>query len=321
MATKKLKNFKNNLPYAVIRVGTKCNANCLFCNIPSESFSLAVEVPISRIKKEIRDLSDKNKNIRISLSGGEPTVREDLPKIIEFAKRNGVRVVEIQTNALLSGNIDYARKLKKAGLDKAFVSFHSQIPRTQNFLLKKKGAYEKCLQGIRNLLGVGIEVNLNPVITTKNYKSLPGYIDFVKKKIPGITSISLSVVQPRGRARDNKKIVPRYKHLDPYVKSALGIGEKLGIIINNPYCGLPLCIGEWWQHLDRCVEFSENYIKIKQNITSKNNRSDKVKSETCLLCDLEKFCNGVWREYAQLYSLKDMKPVSLPKNALKLYYL
>src|SRR4030042_6439061 len=204
----KVRDPRENLPYLIVRLGTRCNASCHFCNVPTENFPLAGELSGSQIKKEIKTLIGGKKGIKISLSGGEPTVRKDLPEIIRFAARNGAKVVEIQTNAIVLDDALYVKKLKKSGLDKAFVSFHSHIPRIQNLMLNRRGVYERCLEGIKNLLQEGVEVNLNPVVTTKNYKSLPDYIRFVKKHLPGIYSISLSVVQPRGRAWKNRKLVP-----------------------------------------------------------------------------------------------------------------
>ena len=84
-----------------------------FCNVPSESYNLPKERDINSIKKEISDLTEKYSDVAISISGGEPTLRKDLPEIIRFAKQQGVRVVELQTNAILLIREGYVRLLKK----------------------------------------------------------------------------------------------------------------------------------------------------------------------------------------------------------------
>jgi MoaA/NifB/PqqE/SkfB family radical SAM enzyme len=310
-----MKKGKGILPFVVIRLGAKCNAKCLFCNVPSESYNLPDIVSTEEIKKEIVDLSNKQKNMRISISGGEPTINKDLPEIIEFAKRSGIKTVEIQTNAILLRDKNLVKTLKKAGLDKAFVSFHSAVPRIHDYLTGRKGAFENCLIGIKNLLAEKIIVDLNPVVTVRGYEELPGYIRFVKKEIPEVKRISLSVIQPRGRAWDNRNLVPRYGQISPYVEKALKLGKQRGINIFNPYCGLPLCIGGWWKYLGNCLEFTEKHLEYNQlNFVQRNVcPSDyKIKSRQCLVCDLEKFCNGVWKEYAIIYSLSDLKPIILP---------
>ena len=272
------------------------------------------QVPLKEIKREIKRLVKSGKHKRISLSGGEPTIRKDLCKVVETVKQYGAGIIEIQTNAIELKDKKIVQALKKSGLNKVFVGLHSHIPRIHDSLLMRNNAFSDCLEGIKNAINANLEVILNPVITKKNYKQLPDFIKFVSREIFGVSSISLSVVQPRGRARENIYLVPRYKLLDPYVKEALKLGKENNIVINNPYCGLPLCIGGWSQNLDQCVEFSENFTKIKnKSITGSSILPyvEKIKPESCLLCSLFDYCNGVWREYAELYPLTDLKPVKL----------
>jgi hypothetical protein len=93
------------------------------------------------------------------------------------------------------------------------------------------------------------------------------------------------------------------------VSRALRLGEKFDIIINNPFCGLPLCIGNWHKRLERCVEYSENLLKQNCGAQKKAHGYGKVKAFFCHTCALGMFCNGVWKEYAQLYSFSDLKPI------------
>lgn len=300
------KDLKQNLPYHLIRLSTKCNAHCLFCNVPAESVELACDYSVSEIKKQILKLARASQKIKLSFSGGEPTLRKDLEELISFASKNSAKEVEIQTNAILLSDVNYVDRLKTAGLTKAFVGLHSHLPVIHDRLVGVTGAFGKCRQGIKNLLASNIEVILNPVITTKNFKQLPTFIKYIHQEFPGIRYISLSVVQPRGRAAGNKKIVPSYGQISPYVKKALKLGKNLDLIINNPFCGLPFCQGGWDKYLDRCVEYCENQLKPKKE---RGKHRAKIKPPQCQRCKFNLFCNGVWPEYAALYSLKNLKPI------------
>lgn len=311
-------NLEENLPYSILRLGLACNANCLFCNVPPESY-LMEEISTQEGKRKISCFISSDKKIRLDVTGGEPTIRKDLIDLIKYASKKGIKVVQIQTNAILLSNKEYTKNLKVAGLNKVFVSLHSSIPEIHDYLVGLSGAFKKCIKGIENSLALDIEVILNPVITTQNYECLPDYIKFIKRNFPLIKSISLSVVQPRGRAWANRYLVPRFRIIDPYIKEALRLGNKYKLIINNPYCGVPLCIGGWYRYLEQCVEYCENLLGIKQGIKNDYFNYDKVKGINCSRCDLNNFCNGVWKEYAMLYPLSDLKPIRKDNGKFRLY--
>ena len=150
------------------------------------------------------------------------------------------------------------------------MSFHSHIPAQHDHALGIKNSFEKCVKGIKKLLEAKIIVTLNPVVTTETYRRLPEYLRFVRKEFPKIKYISLSIVQPNGRAWTNKNIVPRYGAISPYVKKALSLGKKLNFTIMNPYCGLPLCIGDWWKYPIQCMEISEKSFADHQKQDNRN---------------------------------------------------
>lgn len=220
MTKNKENNLQQSLPYSLLRIGLACNAKCLFCNVPPELYS-SEELSTNEVKREIERLILSNKDVRLDITGGEPTTRKDLLEIVRHASNNGVKTIQVQTNGILLADKNYVRSLKAAGLNKIFVGFHSQAPEVHDYLVGVNGAFARCIKGVKNSLALGIEVILNPVITIKNYKGLPGYIRFIKRNFPEIKSISLSVIQPRGRAWVNRDLVPRYRTLNPYIKKRL----------------------------------------------------------------------------------------------------
>lgn len=300
---------ETNLPYKIVRLGLACNLDCSFCNVPQDSFSYP-ELTTAKVKEEIKGLLQGQSRVRLDISGGEPTQRNDLATIVKYAVDLGAETIQIQTNGIALVDKKLTQKLVYSGVNKFFVALHSFDPVVHDLLVGKRGTFLKTVKGIRNVLRLGAEVILNPVITSKNYKNIFRYIEFVKNNFPQIKFISLSVVQPRGRAWENKKLIPCYKKISSHVSKALSLGEKYGVIINNPYCGLPFCIGGWYNYLDRCVEYIEN--KAKKIEADKN--PDKIKAKQCFFCDLNQYCNGVWREYAQIYSLEDLRPLKKTEN-------
>jgi MoaA/NifB/PqqE/SkfB family radical SAM enzyme len=240
---------------------------------------------------------------RMDISGGEPTLRRDLPDIIRYARAAGISTVELQTNAVLLRDKERTQALKDAGLTHAFVGLHSHIPKIHDFLVKSEGAFEACVEGTRNLVACGVATTVNPVLTTANFKHVVEFMRYVHDELPGVRAVSLSAVQPHGRARDYPSLMPRYGELSPYVERAVEEGERLGLFVNNPYCGLPLCIGGWHRRLDRCVEPSEAALGHPPG------DGKKFHPEPCGPCSLKDRCGGVWLEYPGIHPVEDLRPI------------
>lgn len=307
--------IEGGFPYHLLHVGRACNVACMFCNMPSESGLYPVSLNLKEIKTIADDIFRKNPYPKISIVGGEPTIRNDLPGIIRYLRGSGAKTIEIQTNAVLLADKNMVKVLKRAGLDKAFVSFHSHIPRIHDLLIMKKGGFEKCMRGIKNLCDHNIEVILNPVINALTYRDIPEYIAFVHKHFPAVRCISLSVVQPNHRTLKNKKLIPRYGVISPFIEKALDLADEYGIVVKNPSCGVPLCIGGWHKRPERCLDYNENNVRKKDVQASHPSQAQsKIKPVSCKKCAMNALCNGVWREYAGLYPLTDLIPISHGKK-------
>ena len=306
------KKFAHNL----LRIGLACNEKCIFCNVPPEKYNYQDLISANQARRLIKKFVSSFPGEKLIITGGEPTIREDLVELIAYAKKNKIPFVEIQSNSLLLDNEIYVQKLKAAGLDAVFVSLHSASAKIHDKLVGVKGAFERTCRGIKNLLNNDIITSLNIVVNCENYKELPKFIQFVISNFSGVREVSLSVVQPRGRAYKNKKIVPRYNLISPYIKKAIVLAKKNNLLILNPYCGVPLCVGDWYKYLKNCMEYNEKFINDGQQAKIwPPSFFKKIKTPSCALCDLNKFCNGVWEEYADIYPLSDLKPIKL-KNKL-----
>lgn len=76
----------------------KCNAKCTMCFYAEDMDKKEKDLTFDEIKKLSESAGEFN---RLWLSGGEPTLREDLPQIIEmFYKNNKVKDVNMPTNGL-----------------------------------------------------------------------------------------------------------------------------------------------------------------------------------------------------------------------------
>ena len=78
----------------------------------------------------IRDRS-RGGPYNIQLSGGEPTMRDDLPEIVRLGRERGFSFFQLNTNGLrLASEKGYAEELRAAGVSCAFLQFDGLRPGT-----------------------------------------------------------------------------------------------------------------------------------------------------------------------------------------------
>ena len=284
----------NHSTKGLLRLTMACNEKCSFCNVPMEEYSVLTPSK-EAIHQQLEEFIESGAQT-LTISGGEPTLlRHRLLDVVRTARQRGVPFVELQSNAILIDE-QYAVELATAGVTSAFISLLSERADLHDELTDYPGAFERCIFGIRALLQVGIHVTLNPVIARQTQDRLISYIHFVGTKLEGIRFISLSAVQPHGRARDNLDLLPDYKQLAQTVPQAIAVAKEYGIEVLNPYCGLPVCIG-WNDQLDYCVEVVEALDKERHSIFNISNQGDKSKGAVCQWCVYRSKCGGAWHAY------------------------
>jgi hypothetical protein len=90
-----------------------------------------------------------------------------------------------------------------------------------------------------------------------------------------------------------------YKFINDNLKWILDYTYRLGFIINNPYCWLPVCVLWWSKYNNNCIEVIEWKTLIEKWI--KRRDTNKVYLEKCKKCTYKWLCSGVWKEYKKLY--------------------
>lgn len=293
---------------ANLRLGLECNEDCLFCTVANDNeFDMAT----NEVKKTILRLS-KGGIRRLTLTGGEPTLRKDLLELIAYAKKTNIKIIDLQTNAVKLADEDYLLKLKNAGLNYITFGFPSHKKEIYNYLTQSQ-FYEKAMLGIKNSLKHKIFSVVYHVINKKNYKDLIEFIKFIQ-------SISLKIgfafafLRPNGNTLKNLHLVPKLTEIEIYIYEMLSYLKS-----KNIYCqleGVPLCYmqgfenrsAETWRMMQSAVKYvSEGKLKHK-SLHENINQNLKRKSSICKLCQLNGICAGVWKEYADLHGTNELFP-------------
>lgn len=108
---------------AMLEVTNRCNLACPVCF--SNANRPAWDLGHAEIQAALKNLlAVTGRPIQVQLSGGEPTLRDDLPQIVALCRAAGIRFVEIITNGVrISRDIGYLRALKAAGATGVYLQF------------------------------------------------------------------------------------------------------------------------------------------------------------------------------------------------------
>jgi radical SAM protein with 4Fe4S-binding SPASM domain len=127
----------------------------------------------------------------IVFTGGEPTLRPDLPELIAHAEHNG-QITGLNTNARRLKNPEYVQQLVDAGLDHVQITLESHIPEIHDHMVGRPGAWSETVAGIRNALNSPLFVMTNTTMLNNNAADLAGTLDFLAEL--GVPTIGLNAL-------------------------------------------------------------------------------------------------------------------------------
>jgi len=147
------KDHESGTLLANIDVTNRCNLRCPVCFANARVKGFVFEPSFEEIRKMMETLRNERPVLcsAIQFSGGEPTVRDDLPEIIKLAEELGFAHIQVASNGVrLANSPEYCKKLKDATLRTIYLSFDGVTPEPYienggfNALPLKKKAIENC---------------------------------------------------------------------------------------------------------------------------------------------------------------------------------
>jgi len=297
-------------PCVDLRLGTKCNMNCLYCLLGKEK---GYSRPFHEIIDDLRFAREQNLE-KVSLTGGEPTLHKDILKIIASAKVLGFKMITLVTNGVVLSQGRNFEKVVEAGITSIGISLDTSDKETQEKLWRSHG-FEKVIDTFRQVARFEhLLVGSIAVITKLNYKQLPDLAKLLvelKSTMQNLFVPTLDFVMPEENAWVNRElIVPRLTDVVPYVKEALEFAHSSGLPLT--FRGIPLCLIPQYERYSY-----DRYMSIFRILKGENTAIydrltldiRRVKPQTCRRCKYFRECTGVLRAYANIYGLEELSPV------------
>ncbi|MCL1834878.1 MAG: radical SAM protein [Oscillospiraceae bacterium] len=229
---------------ALVEVTTRCDLGCPVCFAQSGSCEEGGEDPTITELRDIFNRLATAGNTFVQLSGGEPTIRDDLPEIIAAAKEAGCETIQLNTNGIRLGrDPQYAGELREAGLSFVFMQFDGtedgiyEKLRGRPLLDVKKAAIANCS---RALLGVTLVPTLVPGVNSHNIGEI---ISFAIAGSPAVRGVHFQPISyfgryPRSEGEPGRITLPELlRDIEFQTKGKLKVKDFAPSSCDHPYCG------------------------------------------------------------------------------------
>ncbi|HWQ07701.1 MAG TPA: radical SAM protein [Holophaga sp.] len=223
-----------------LEVTRRCDLGCRHCLAGGGQ---DLEPSLAQLKEDLAALTEPGKTL-VQLTGGEPTLRDDLPELVAAAKAAGCRYVQLNSNGIRLGeDAGYARALAEAGLSFVFMQFDGteeaihEALRGRPLLALKQRAIAHCAAAN---VGVTLVPTLVPGVNTHNLGDL---LRFGIRQAPAVRGIHFQPVTHLGRVPALPTDEARFtldQLLHDLVRQSdglLAVGNLVPSACDHPLCG------------------------------------------------------------------------------------
>lgn len=299
-------NFVSEQSKALIRLGTGCNNNCVFCHgrTGGEPYVLETE----EVKNKI-SLADKAGVGMVVFSGGEPTMRKDLPELMAEVMAYGM-----DSGLITNGRMFYYKKfvdqIMDAGLKYALISLHGSKAEIHN---RMTGAisFDQTIKGLKNISERGINLVVNTVLTRHNAADLGKIHSLLRIFEPVHHKISLP--EPKGSALDNFRIIMSPENAAGAVAALLQEIETTEKVTIG-FDGFTPCLLNGYFTLKDDF-FTHGFYLVSEPWEKEFFRPTHGKRDyytDCAYCSLRHLCPGVYKEYIDGFPSFRPEPLTRP---------
>lgn len=203
----------------VFLVTRRCNQTCEFC---CEGGNLDWADPSTETLMQRLALCKQLGTESVTIQGGEPLLRSDIPALVNWCKSLGFYVKLVTNGTLVDASL--VRGLQRGGLDKLHVSLHGT--REVHDLICGSGSFVAGVEAVRHAVAAGI---VTEVLTMGHSRNIGGIVPLARILADeGISAHWILQFSAIGRASGRVDQCPSAEAWLRLEKELLGLIEALG---------------------------------------------------------------------------------------------
>lgn len=192
---------ENDTCVVLVEVTNRCNLSCPICFASSDKNpDQAYQPDLRTIRGMFQTLVRTAGHPPLQLSGGEPTLRDDLPDIVALGVEFGLPHIQVNTNGIrIAGDRAYLSTLKQAGLSAVYLQWDGMDNevyrriRGADLIDIKRQALDNCAE-----LGIGV-ILVPTLVPGVNDHQIGSIIRFAKEQVPVVKGVHFQPVGHLGR--------------------------------------------------------------------------------------------------------------------------
>jgi MoaA/NifB/PqqE/SkfB family radical SAM enzyme len=252
-----------------------------------------------------------------TLTGGEPTLRTDLPDLIRTVMNSagGQLRLRVQTNAIRLDKKERLRGIELSPRLTFFVSYHATDAETYDLCTGSKAMLDRARAGIVNLLEAGHHVVLSIVANAVNTPHLIDWVEDVASRFASLGTVGVhfsTTLCPDHRPQAEEWLVD-YELLAPQLERAHERALALGLVaeplLSSTHASIPACFLSSPFRTRRGSGVIIEPRVVSSESAARGDEGDWVKPSRCDQCSCTSTCQGVPRAYANRFGLDALRPI------------
>jgi radical SAM protein with 4Fe4S-binding SPASM domain len=191
--------------------------------MPEMSFQTAASIVEQAIHMNVK---------RISFSGGEPLLWQNLENLIQTCCKAGLDIT-VYTSGCAPDNIATIKRLKTSGLNKIIFSLYAASPDLHDSITMTNHSFQQTVGAIQFANSIDLVPELHFVPILDNYLELPAIAELASKC--GVKKISILRFVPQGRGKIQENISLTQKETQELRELIDRANKFIPIRIGSPY--------------------------------------------------------------------------------------